>query len=349
MDDEEDDYFDDDEDEGVESSALKAKRKKTKDWLTNVETAKKKYETAGTLLQCKLRDAQQLSEGPVDLSVDNGTLNDEDGNGAFSDVTSHMLKVISTAYSNHLSDESADIASSPNKARMMNNKGEDKELMDRVKAGILDEFERTRDQYEAALLHGQNTSKQRLLNRKNALKKNRMNGAKDEDGASEWGEGNSEEESKVELAYVTKTSAIFEEMVDSFLDDPIELNIVASSPSKLNPIRTDNHSQSKERATTPPQSRKPLNPIVSPVVSSGAVINPDSGLFVKPKQLAPLPPICASPDKRVAEDAAEEANKAEVLYKRQVYEEKENNLMQGLNNQMLQKKRILEERYAKLN
>lgn len=349
---EEDEYFDEEKKEDYSSS--KAKRKRTREWLASMEIAKKKYEIAGRLMQSKVRDAQQLSEGPLDPSIDSGIVHDHD-NGVVSHVTSHMLKVISTAYSNHLSDMSSrEVQSSFTAGRTaVNHKGEDKDMMDRVRTGILDEFERTRDQYDAALRHGQETSRQRLLNRKLALKKKLaadFGDCKMEELEEEWGvedgDLNPDEESKADFARVSKTSAIFEDMVDSFLDDPIDF--YGARPDDNSLIQIEDRSQPKESSYMSDESKEePHIPVVSPLVDD-PVIDLDSSDIspLKSKGYAPLPPISDSEaNRRIDEfNASENANKAEVLHKRQVYEEKTEILMQGLNNNMLRKKQILEER-----
>lgn len=78
--------------------------------------------------------------------------------------------------------------------------------MNRVKAGILDEFERTRSQYEEALDRARMASKDRL-------KEKRAGGRP---GGMTETEDDLYDPSDIEL------KALFEGAIDSFLEDPVQ-------------------------------------------------------------------------------------------------------------------------------
>ena len=100
-----------------------------------------------------------------------------------------MLGVISDSFCSQISDREVTIS------RMA--KGDVD--MTRIKAGILEEFERSRDGYQEALKHAREVSQQRLNQRRDYAA----------DGKDTPVEGGP-----------SRVEALFEEVIDSFLDDP---------------------------------------------------------------------------------------------------------------------------------
>jgi hypothetical protein len=87
--------------------------------------------------------------------------------------------------------------------------------MGRVKAGIIEEFEKSRADYNDALERARLTSKSKLQKRKHA--NGRSNGSV-EGGGTDGGTDGSVEVFGVEG--VSKTQAAFEEILDVFLEEP---------------------------------------------------------------------------------------------------------------------------------
>ena len=104
------------------------------------------YEKAGDQLQSKLREAQRYAEvaecWDPQAAAEAALQAEASPESGFGDVTAHMLKVIADAYTSQLVDPGVDLL------RAGKRPGSEGADMNRIKAGILEEFEKSRDGYE---------------------------------------------------------------------------------------------------------------------------------------------------------------------------------------------------------
>ena len=226
------DFFDDD----VADAGASA-------WVDGISSMRDVYIDAGRALKAKIRVAYQQGE------VAEG---EEEGFGA---ITQHMTQVITNAYTTQLRDSDA-------MSKMLKNSGSAVDA-DRVKASILEEFEKSRDAYEEALDHAREQSKANLEKRKGRLQQGNNgsgSGAKQASDDSEWG---------TENIRIRKTQAALEQVVDNFLEDPIVITRGMRNPSvsvyaaKFDPKTSAHHSQRKAereaRAEAKAQSSAPVD------------------------------------------------------------------------------------------
>jgi hypothetical protein len=202
-DDDDGDYLDDD-DGGA--------RNELSQWISGVEGLASTYSKAGHSLQARFRQAQRKAR--VEEGAEYGADDEEDE--GMSHVTTHMMRVIADAYSEQASaaEPSAGPGMGPKKFSLgRDSSGVDLEL---IKATILNEFERSRDSYEAALDRAKLSSRARLEKRRD-----RGWEANDET----WDEDPLDAEKHVG-GPVTHTQAAFEGIIDDFLANPLE----ASAP-----------------------------------------------------------------------------------------------------------------------
>jgi len=224
--DDDDDYFNDTDEKGAGG---------TREWLANVENVKDTYTQATRALQLQLIDAHYKSQ-PIDAD---GSAVESDG--SFVDMSAHMLKVITDAYSKHSTEEGGD---GPDYKYGHGNRKDD--LGERIRAGIMDEFQRSKGAYNEILENNKATSKEKLLAR-------RM--AKRGSDAKETGSAGFEEEQKEEEAIV-QMQAKMEKLVDNFLEDPVATVMPAPEPevrviSDISPLKKPAGDFMKPKALPP--------------------------------------------------------------------------------------------------
>ena len=167
-------------------------------WLQCVENVNDAYLTAEERLFHKMRNAftQESELG----SSSEGSYNETNAEG-FNMISSHMSKVMTEAFCEHISEfDARELA----KRKSVEIKIDE----NRIRAGIMNEFEKARDDYENALDLAKIRSKAKLDKRRA-----RVPGS----DADQHGESKDSPSSPT----LTKVSAHFEDVIDSFLDDPI--------------------------------------------------------------------------------------------------------------------------------
>lgn len=195
-------------------------------WLQCVENVNDAYLAAEDGLFRKMRNALAQESGDE-------TENDSNDEG-FNMISSHMSKVMTEAFCEHISEfDARELA----KRKTVEVKVDE----DRIRAGIMNEFEKARDEYENALDMAKLRSKASLDKRRS--KESARSDLKDA-AATEP---------------LSRVSAHFEDVIDSFLDDPI------SSVSSISPLR-----KSKSKLTSL-NSQPKLNAIVSNRLSSSVL------------------------------------------------------------------------------
>jgi len=219
----------DDEEEGDFFDDTEAGHAGAKAWAEGVSSLRDVYIDAGRALQAKIRAVYQNS----------GEIEEGEDNSSFSAINQHMTQVITNAYNSQLTDPDA-IA-----ALLKGQKASAAIDSDRVKASILEEFERSRDAYEEVLEGSRTTSKAKLEKRRGNRRVNVDAPAKDEKESAKWG---------TESIRIKKTQAALEQVVDNFLEDPIVINQSgggARNPSlnvysaKFDATKTSRHQQRK--------------------------------------------------------------------------------------------------------
>lgn len=186
--DDDDDYFDDDKN---------SHKKDIKSWINGIEYMTGKYATACKSMQEKLIEAHYEQQANIHEIVDPQKAAIEDG---FVDLSGHMLKVLSDAYNKH--SHEGDQQDDDYKYGHGKKKSD---MDDRIKSGIVNEFEKSKENYNDILSKQRETGKQRLKERR----KNKT-GAKEE---------------------CNDVVGAFESMIDSFLEAP-----TAVSPSQPQPV-----------------------------------------------------------------------------------------------------------------
>lgn len=150
--------------------------------------------------------------------------------------------MLTEAYGNQIEhldlDAAAAAASSSDRSKLK--KGQKDDLA-RAKTGILEEFEKARGDYNETMQRARLSSKAKLLEK---MRKGKGGGGKggagkeDFEDSKEGGGGGGSSE----VIRVAKSRALFEQVIDSFLDDPIEIRTPAAllahppaSPSRTIP------------------------------------------------------------------------------------------------------------------
>lgn len=160
-DNDEDDYLDDDIDE--------ENLKKSKLWLETTENMKNSYIEASKNFQTKILKDNHIDVDNLDLeNFDEG---DESHNHVI-DMSSHISKVITTAFTNQIQDDVN------NKINRSSTKIKDINDYEKVRANILDEFEKARSDYDTILSNAKSLSKNKLAQR---IKARGENGSNDDD------------------------------------------------------------------------------------------------------------------------------------------------------------------------
>jgi hypothetical protein len=312
----EDDYLNDSE------SNKKAREERNEKWVESVEELSKTYCEAGSHLQSKLRAARRASgmhDAVFELDESGEAAENE---GSFSHVTAHMMRVISEAYSNHArkilaSDDGDEIC-------MTRKKGVN---FDNIKAEILEEFERSRDKYESSLAAAKLGSKARL-ERRRKIGPGKGTELDDPDGPLEP----IGSPSKVPNFGVTRVQAAFEEVIDEFLDDPLEVRQEQPERISIDQMRALSPQKSSSSggvnsSVEPPSSPLKDNLSRSPLSSIGGAYAESSGDRYAAREQDEL--------KRNRIRAADEIARDELL--------------RGLEAQMVLKKKALEDRLRKKN
>ena len=232
--DEDDDYMDDSKKDRAAVGA------DVREWLERIEDKKKKYEIAGKALQYKLIDAHYTEQGVLPSG-------DEENDNTFVELSGHMQKVITTAFSKQESesDNDKDYKYGHGKKRG----GDDEE---RIKAGILEEFEQSRGAYSDILNSKQAASKEKLAARR---KKN--------DGAK-----GSADDTKDSTSVLNST-------IEAFLENPIETVVVSPIKKQVDvlpvlktPARDAVTGQDSASATKEFNKPKVLPPIGTSLVAA---------------------------------------------------------------------------------
>ena len=295
--DEEDDYMDDSNNKG--KSAVGAD---VREWLERIEDKKMKYEIAGKSLQYKLIDAHYNEQGVLPTG-------DEDDN-MFVELSGHMLKVITTAFSKQ---EGEDDSDKDYKYGHGKKRGGDDE--ERIKAGILEEFEQSREAYSDILNSKQAASKEKL-----AARRRKNDGAKGDDSK----EG----------------ASVFSNTIESFLENPIVTVVTTPAPKKqaemLPVLKTPikDAGNTKDIASTGKEFNKPK--VLPPI---GKYLCKFQYSFNYPKFIGSSSAMKAGALPPIAVDTLADATELRTMHM-----EKEKTLMDTLQTQMAQKKRLLDDR-----
>lgn len=290
--DDDDDYFNETEGKGIGS---------TREWVAGIESLKDTYAQAGRALQLKLIDAHYQSHT---IETETGVM---ESDGAYVDMSVHMLKVITDAYSKHSAQQGDDGCSADYKYGHGKSKDE---LGERIKTGILDAFQRSKCAYMDILENNKAVSKEKLLARRRA----KRSGDSKETSSAAFQEEQQDEDA------IMQSLVKIEELVEGFLEDP-----VAPVPAVWEP----------EVRTVPTD--------LSPLKKS-------TGEFVKPKALPPIGAHFISPTKAVRSAGStplkdiESSGEEDAARIRQKHLEKEKVLMDTLQTEMIQKKRLLDDR-----
>eukprot|EP01038_Epipyxis_sp_PR26KG_P005244 gene5244-7289_t len=188
-------------------------------WLSKVEDVKSAYLTAGKALQQRLRNthSQEIrNQDVIDLqrrmngldttsnSYDDTENDETNKENAFSGVTAHMMKVITEAFDGQISEVKNDYKELPSG----NSKKKNNADMERLKAGIIEEFEKAKNDFDSTLRSNQLNSKSRLN------KRMQQRGNKQEKMMED---GDNED------ARAMRAQEMLESVVDMFLDDPLSV------------------------------------------------------------------------------------------------------------------------------
>lgn len=318
-------YLDDDDDDDKVDDVLVQRRRK---WVDNVDKMRTVYSNAGQQMQKKIRRTQRVNSN---AQLEDGIIAGDEVN----DVTTHMMGVITEAYCNQLLNDmsSSSLASSI---------GRDRDTDDsKAKAHILEEFERARSGYEDALSRSKIYSQEKLAARRNRAATNNNNNNNGIKQLEEEGE-----EEMVQIQMNRSHMAILEEVVDSFLDDPIQSNTIDNAVGQMKEA-LEFKANNVQREGSGGQSQ-------------GHLQLP----FTKNVRLAPLPqelyaklpsPSKAKALDREAKYEYEDTNlgtgagggKNERDRIKQDYVEKEKELVDSLYSQMVQQKQLLQDRLRK--
>lgn len=281
----EDDYMDEED----------AEHKNFLEWVTTTERLTDKYSTAGHILQKRFRRAQRKGQT---LNVDED--DDDEEESGMASVTAHMMKVIAEAFASQMQSNDG--------SNKLNNSGDIGKLLEKdesnenelIKAGILNEFERLRESYDVALENAQLSSRARLEKRR----------AKAWEGGDNWdmdpldaGRG---------MESVTHTQALFEEVIDDFLHDPLKVVEADKSPKKYKSNGNNYNSNSSSH----------------PILGGGGNLAPS-----EPRITSKM---ASSNRDKTAAEAITAAHKDAQM-----------DLLEGLNSHMIKMKRSLDARIAR--
>lgn len=197
----------DDEDEYLSESKLdSALPGRASQWLDGITNLSQTYDTASEMLRRKLGEVERICDDDEIAII----ANEEGETAAFGEVTAHMLGVVAEAYKCQLNDKDLALA------RLA--KGDVD--MNRIKAGILEEFEKSREGYAEALERARLVSKRRMEQRKGEGK-----GDEETSDKSSSRRSRSSTVGPKDDAMPSRVEAMFEEVVDSFLDDPTTIPV----------------------------------------------------------------------------------------------------------------------------
>jgi hypothetical protein len=161
-DDDEDDYLDDDnDDENLKKSRL---------WLQTTENMKNSYIEASKNFQTNILKDNHIDGDDIDLENFN---EDDESQNDIIDMSSHISKVITDAFTNQVQDDVN------NKFSHSSTKIKDKNDYDKVRSNILGEFEKARSDYDTILSNSKSLSKNKLAQR---IKSRGENGVNKDDG-----------------------------------------------------------------------------------------------------------------------------------------------------------------------
>ena len=294
------DFFDDDDNVN----------ENTKLWMKGISNLRDTYMNAGFDLQAKMRRAYQGDDSADDFD------------SSFGAIAQHMTKVITNAYTSQLSD--ADAMAS----LMQKNKLKQGADTDRVKASILEEFEKSRENYEQTLEGAKAEAKSKLEKRKA-----KKGGAADSGERSYQAEAKEGKEWGSENVRIKKTQAALEEVVDAFLEDPIVIGgrAGAQNPSlqsysnKFDAKKSSRHAQRKAE-----RERKQNENTKSSACGAGANVPDQANKAKEDAEFA-----------KYKEEQALVAEKDKIKDKSQ---SREKELIDALQLEMQKKKHRLEER-----
>ena len=220
--------------------------------------------------------------------------------------------------------------------------------MSRVKAGILEEFEKTRTEYEDLMERARLTSKAKLREKKEK-RKNKKGGRDSKGGEGDNGEDEDDFEAEVrppedvsetEEIRVNRTKALFEEAVDSFLDDPIVVHkgLATNRPGMMSPggkgLRAGMWNPGGGANATAWGRKVVLDPLPYEQVPGGGNHNSSSS-NVKGSQHE-------KEKRRLKEEEDRQQQERERI--KAEHAEKEKDLIDGLHSQMSLRKHTLQER-----
>jgi len=211
---EEDDYLNED---SVTSSG--GSLAKGRDWLDRVDQVKGSYMGAAADLIQRLRVNAVTTAGGVDPS--SGAAGSGDGGQAFGEVAGLMSKVVADAFDNQLLEEAASREhGGPSKvSNKFMKKADGRSDAARLKAGILEEFERAKRQMDENLLSAQQASRNKLSDRRNGNKGRAPPGGHGAEGKEDdaTAAGAAEEEHAKQVRLQKLQGEIMEGVVDAFL------------------------------------------------------------------------------------------------------------------------------------
>ena len=173
-------------------------------WIQCAESASDAYLCAEGKLFQQMRHAMPIE---AELTQDDDIETNIDG---FNVISSHMSKVLTEAFCEHVSEFDARELS---KRKSTDNKMDS----NRIRAGIMNEFEKARDEYEEAMETARMKSKAKLEKRK----------------------GQEAKDSQQPVSSL-KSQVYFEDVIDAFLDDPVSAVSREVPPRKIKPkaVRT---------------------------------------------------------------------------------------------------------------
>uniref|UniRef100_A0A7S3MHV4 Uncharacterized protein n=1 Tax=Spumella elongata TaxID=89044 RepID=A0A7S3MHV4_9STRA len=187
---------------------------KGRDWLERVDRVKVSYMGAASELIQRLR-VNAVNTGAASAKH-NGAGGEEEGQ-AFSEVAGLMSKVVTDAFDNQLLEETSNKDFSSND--IVNKSGKFAKKIDsradgaRLKAGILEEFERAKREMDESLQHAQQASKNKLNDRRQKGRSSAGSGGGDE------GKENDDDQEAKALRLQKLHDEILEGVVDAFLGD----------------------------------------------------------------------------------------------------------------------------------
>jgi hypothetical protein len=205
---------------------------KGREWLDKVARVKQSYLGAASEL------LQRLRVQAISTAVAEGDGGDTDG--AFEEVAGLMSKVITDAFDNHFEDNTAALDSAAFRASSSGKGGKtDTSKADgaRLRAGILEEFEKAKRELEDGFLHAQRAGRDKLRDRRQRGQRGSAAGAGDAKGEADSDEEDAEAAEKRMARSQKLQETLMERVVDDFLGGE-PLQDVAAAYASAHDART---------------------------------------------------------------------------------------------------------------